>query len=263
VGSKHLVALEICESVVASNEPVSGLTVSVPVGLMRFWIGRWRAAADEAEDLGLGSNIPYRYWQKNIELPEEIIRAAKWFGTAEKLAKAVDTSRLVKFAKDGGRHIAAVDACRSSWPRFRHRPIHQSFVKWNVMLVEWCELVELTASELVQPQSPDAVATMELITQQLDRVRDGLGEAIVEEVKMVRRKRKADMRKKRTCSHCGKTGPLSEVSFAYCGGCRNSGVARKHWMRYCSEACQRAHWHAGHKDVCPLLCSFSFAPDDK
>ena len=229
------------------------MTVSVPVGLMRFWIGRWRGAAAEAEDLGLSSSIPYRYWQKNIELPEVVIRATKWFGTAEKLAKAVDTSRLVKFAKDGGRHIAAVDACRSSWPRFRHRPITQSFVRWNMLLVEWCELVELTASELVQPQSPDAVDTMELITQQLDRARDGHKEAIVEEVKMVKRERRADMLKKRTCSHCGTTGPLSQISFAYCGGCRHSGVARIDLPRYCSEACQHAHWLAGHKDECPCV----------
>ena len=182
VGSKHLVALEICESVVASNEPVSGLTVSVPVGLMRFWIGRWRAAADEAEDLGLGSNIPYRYWQKNIELPEEIIRAAKWFGTAEKLAKAVDTSRLVKFASDGERHIWAVEACRSSWPQFRHWSIQRSFVKWNMLLAEWCELVASTASDQVQAERPD-VATMDLITQQLDRAVDCLGDARAEKKK--------------------------------------------------------------------------------
>ena len=43
---------------------------------------------------------------------------------------------------------------------------------------------------------------------------------------MERRKRKADMLKKRTCSHCGKTGPLSRPSFAYCGGCRHPSVAR-------------------------------------
>ena len=87
VGSKHLVALKICESVVASNEPVSGLTVSVPVGLMRYWIGRWQAAAAEAAALGVSGDIPYQYWQKNIELPEVVIKAQKWFDTAEKLVK--------------------------------------------------------------------------------------------------------------------------------------------------------------------------------
>ena len=56
---------------------------------------------------------------------------------------------------------------------------------------------------------------------------------------------------KRTCSYCGTTGPLSQVSFAYCGGCRDSRVAREDRPRYCSEACQRAHWAAGHKDECP------------
>ena len=54
-----------------------------------------------------------------------------------------------------------------------------------------------------------------------------------------------------TCSYCGTTNPLSQVSFAYCGGCRHSGIARIDLPRYCSEACQRAHWHAGHKDECP------------
>ena len=62
---------------------------------------------------------------------------------------------------------------------------------------------------------------------------------------------RAIMLKKRTCSHCGRTGPLSQRSFAYCGGCRQPGVAREHWSRYCSEACQRAHWAAGHQDECP------------
>ena len=55
----------------------------------------------------------------------------------------------------------------------------------------------------------------------------------------------------KACSYCGTTGPLSQVSFAYCGGCRDSRVAREDRPRYCSEACQRAHWAAGHKDECP------------
>ena len=251
VGSKHLVALEICESVVASNEPVSGLTVSVPVGLMHFWIGRWRAAAAEAAALGMSGDIPYQYWQKNIELPEVVIKAQKWFDTAEKLIKKVAVTRLVKFTNDGERHIEAVEACRSSWPRFRHRHIQHSFVKWNMMLVEWCEFLESTASELVQAEKPHHVATMELIAQQLDIARDGLEDALVEELKIASRMRKADRLKKRTCSHCGKTAPITQISFAYCGGCRNSGVARIDLPRYCSEACQHAHWHAGHKHECP------------
>ena len=249
VGSKHLVVLEICADIVASNDPVPGLIVSPPVKLMRYWIGRWRAAAAEAAALGVSCDISYRFWQQNIELPEEVTTATRWFDTAEKLAKAVDPSRLVKFACDGERHVWAVEACRSSWPRFRHWSITQSFIKWNTLLVEWCELAS-TASDQVQAERPD-VATMDLITQQLDNARDVLEDAIADQKKMEKRVRKADMLKKRTCSHCGKTGPLSQLSFAYCGGCRHAGIARIDLPRYCSEACQSAHWAAGHKHECP------------
>ena len=121
VGSKHLVVLEICADIVASNDPVPGLIVSPPVKEMRQWIGRWESAAVEAETLGLGRDISFKYWQKNIELPEEVIKAQKWFDTAEKLVKKVEVTHLVKFTTDGERHLDAVDACRSSWPRFRHR----------------------------------------------------------------------------------------------------------------------------------------------
>ena len=118
-------------------------------------------------------------------------------------------------------------------------------LKWNSLLVRWSNTL--------------------LLVNGLDATK--LGCTIYQMALIVAEKQQAEFRaimlKKRTCSHCGRTGPLSQVSFAYCGGCRDSGVPRKHWMRYCSEACQRAHWHAGHKDVCPRLCSFSFAPDDK
>ena len=73
----------------------------------------------------------------------------------------------------------------------------------------------------------------------------------LKEGKECRRAMRAHMLMKRTCSYCGTTGPLSQVSFAYCGGCRDSRVAREDRPRYCSEACQRAHWAAGHKDECP------------
>ena len=245
-GCKHLFILETCASCVGSSHKLS---VSKCMDPIANWIGRWEAAAVEAETLGLGRDISYKYWQKNIELPEVFTKAQKWFDTAEKLAKAVDPSRLVKFACDGERHVWAVEACRSSWPRFRHWSITQSFIKWNTLLVEWCELAS-TASDQVQAERPD-VATMDLITQQLDNARDVLEDAIADQKKMERRVRKADMLKKRTCSHCGKTGPLSQLSFAYCGGCRHAGIARIDLPRYCSEACQRAHWAAGHKHECP------------
>ena len=237
VGSKHLVALrEICSDGRGSPESHAALTK------LTKWINRWRDAADEAETLGLDSDISYKYWHHNIELPEEVTEATRWFDTAEKLTTAVDTSRLVKFASEGERYIWALEACRSSWPRFRHWSIQRRFLKWNLLVAEWSELVKSTR--------PDH-ATMDLITQLLDRARDGLEDALVEQGKMRRLKSKADMLKKRTCSHCGTTGSLSQVSFAYCYGCRHPSVARADRPRYCSEACQHAHWHAGHKDKCP------------
>ena len=57
--------------------------------------------------------------------------------------------------------------------------------------------------------------------------------------------------KKRTCSQCGTTVPLSARAFPYCGGCRRSSVARKDRPRFCGFECQRAHWVAGHMYECP------------
>ena len=259
VGFKHLVAFETCANYVATNgclkptcaggseipweKLISAPTLAQLKRLMdqgeamivplRQWIGRWRAAAAEAETLGLGRDISYKYWQKNVELPEVVIRAIKWFDTAERLAQAVDVSRLMKFATDGRRHIEAVRACLSI-PKFRRWSIQRSFVKWSLLVVRWVD----QAQQAEGPESPDDSTTLEIIT-------------LYERMKMERRAKKADRLKKRTCSHCGKKAPLSQLSFAYCGGCRHSGVAREHWTRYCSEACQSAHWAAGHKDECP------------
>ena len=63
--------------------------------------------------------------------------------------------------------------------------------------------------------------------------------------------RQAILLKKRTCSMCGKTAPNSSRAFAYCGGCRHASIPRVDRPRYCSEACQRAHWLAGHMHECP------------
>ena len=57
--------------------------------------------------------------------------------------------------------------------------------------------------------------------------------------------------KKRMCSQCGTTVPLSARAFAYCAGCRHESVARKDRPRFCSVECQRAHWVAGHMHACP------------
>ena len=244
-GAKHLFILETCASCVGSSDSSHQLSVSKCMDPIANWIGRWEAAAVEAESLGLGRDISYKYWQKNIELPEVFTRATKWFVTAQKLAEAVDTQRLRKFITDGERHADAVEACWSSWPQARRLSIEQCVVEWHVLLSQWLQVVFPNRADL---------PTKEPISQQLKkRSHDGLNgpAGMYEEMKKERRARRADMRKKRTCSYCGKTGPPSQVSFAYCGGCRHSRVARVHWTRYCSEACQRAHWHASHKDECP------------
>ena len=232
-GAKHLFILETCASCVGSSDSSHQLSVSKCMDPIANWIGRWEAAAVEAESLGLGRDTSYKYWQKNIELPEVVERACKWFDTAERLAQAVDVSRLMKFATDGRRHIEAVRACLSI-PKFRRWSIQRSFVKWSLLVVRWVD----QAQQAEGPESPDDSTTLEIIT-------------LYERMKMERRAKKADRLKKRTCSHCGKKASLSQLSFAYCGGCRHSGVAREHWARYCSEACQHAHWAAGHKDECP------------
>ena len=48
--------------------------------------------------------------------------------------------------------------------------------------------------------------------------------------------------RRRVCAHCAKRADLSEPRYLVCSGC---GAAR-----YCSEACQRAHWAKPQKE-CP------------
>ena len=69
--------------------------------------------------------------------------------------------------------------------------------------------------------------------------------------KAARRKLREKQLRKRTCWVCAKTAPLSSHAFAYCGGCRHASIPRVDRPRYCSEACQRAHWLAGHMHECP------------
>ena len=92
----------------------------------------------------------------------------------------------------------------------------------------------------------------------LPEAEERLQQAVItaEETAQLFRKYKAKMRKlrakqlcKRTCWVCAKTVPLS--SHAFGGGCRHASIRRVDRPRYCSEACQRAHWAAGHKDECP------------
>ena len=48
--------------------------------------------------------------------------------------------------------------------------------------------------------------------------------------------------RRRVCAHCFKRADLSEPRYLVCSGCGEA--------RYCSEACQRAHW-AEHQKKCP------------
>ena len=76
--------------------------------------------------------------------------------------------------------------------------------------------------------------------------------AVLREYKAARRKLREKQLRKRTCCVCAKTVPLTSHAFAYCGGCRHASIRRVDRPRYCSEACQRAHWLAGHMHFCPL-----------
>ena len=69
---------------------------------------------------------------------------------------------------------------------------------------------------------------------------------------------RAKQRIKRTCAVCGETAPLSSHAFAYCGGCRHASIPRVDRPRYCSEACQRAHWAAAPPLVGPRCGSAGF-----
>ena len=236
VASKHLVAIENCMSVDASDPEMTQI-FQEGASEIREWIGRWRDAPTEAASLGLGGDISHKYWQQNIMLPEEVTKARKWFAMAKQLVKKFPLPRtsIIK----GHTLITAVAKCRSSWPRYRRLSIARRFHKWSLLLAQWahtsayfskCEFEALyLTSTTAQAEAQAALTGVE--KQQAEF--------------------RAIMLKKRTCAHCGTTGPLSQRSFAYCGGCRDLGVARVDWTRYCSEACRRAHWLAGHKDECP------------
>ena len=64
------------------------------------WLGRWQRARAEAEAVGLDGSITYDYWKKNIQLPDEVVKAYKWFDTVERVIKTadLDATRIVKFA---------------------------------------------------------------------------------------------------------------------------------------------------------------------
>ena len=245
VASKHLLVIETCARVDADSMDITSR--------LRKWIGHWRAAASEAATLGLSGDISHKYWQQNIMLPEEVTKARNWFAMAKKLVKRDPSVISENLIKNGRKYYAAVAECRSSWPRYRRLSIARRVYKWSLLLAQWVYALLLVN---LREKASDAAELGALITKFASEIRVRL-EAVhaAQVVIMWSEKYQAAIRtmmlQKRTCAHCGITGPLSQVSFACCGGCRDSGLGREHWTRYCSEACQRAHWLAGHKEECP------------
>ena len=251
---KHLAAVETCENAFAASGLPWHPEARDRIGMFHVFVKYWRGAAADAAALGLGGDISCAYYGNHIEPPEEVIMAQKWFETAEKVTKAVDLlpfARLAKFTTDGSRHINAVEACRSSWPRARYLSIERRFHKYRLLVEQWSHMAGLMVLAKARENHSDA-ATIEAITATHNRTRDSIrkAEAMILETKKRRRAIRANMLKKRTCTMCGKTAPNSSPSFAYCGGCHGFRL-RECIPRYCSEACQRAHWAAGHKDECP------------
>ena len=243
VASKHLLVIETCARVDADSMDITSR--------LRKWIGHWRAAASEAATLGLSGDISHKYWQQNIMLPEEVTKARNWFPMAKKLVKRDPSIISEKLIKNGRKYYAAVAECRSSWPRYRRLSIARRASKWSLLVAQWVYALLLVD---LRRKASDAAELRALITKLAVHRLKALRAA--QEVFMWSEKHQAAVRtvmlQKRTCAHCGITGPLSQVSFACCGGCRDSGLGREHWTRYCSEACQRAHWLAGHMHFCPL-----------
>ena len=211
--SKHLFILETCASCVGSSHKLS---VSKCMDPLANWIGRWEAAAADAETVGLGRDISYKYWQKNIELPETVVKVQKWFDTAEKVANsnAMDPPRLRKLIKDANHRVASCEI-RARPTRARKLLVGQLMDKWKFLVRNWASKIK---------------------SMELEKKRNDL---IMKKIK------------KRRCSICGISAPYSSRALDYCGGCRHPSVARADRPRYCSVECQRTHWAAGHKDECP------------
>jgi len=251
---KHLAAVETFENAFAASGLQLHPEARDRIGFFHIFVKYWRDAAANAAALGLGGDISCAYYGEHIELPEEVMVARKWFETAVTLtdAEQVNLCHIEKFITTGRDHVYAINACRRFWPRARYLSIDRLYYACGLQVWEWTHMSVVTAREIARVNGSDA-ASIEAISQSEELAREKLEEArnIFRQMKKDRRAIRACMLKKRTCSHCGKTAPLSQLSFAYCGGCRHSGVAREHWTRYCSEACQSAHWAAGHKDECP------------
>ena len=251
---KHLAAVETFENAFAASGLQLHPEARDRIGFFHIFVKYWRDAAANAAALGLGGDISCAYYGHHIELPEEVMVARKWFETAVRLTTAdlINRNRVEKFVLAGANHVHAIDECRSSWPRARRLSMERVYLQSNLYVAQWVHMLAIMDSEMAYRNGSDA-ASIETLDQRAEVTSGQVTEArdLFRQGKKNIRAIRACMLKKRTCAHCGTTGPLSQISFAYCGGCRDSGVARKHWMRYCSEACQRAHWHAGHKDECP------------
>ena len=173
-------------------------------------------------------------------VPEMFTKTAEWFRAARKSIQAMDQldhELLAIFARDAGRFVVRVNALSPSWPQGARGTIRGRLVKWEELHTRWVA----TEAEIRRcPPKPT------LAYQQ--RVRE-----LAEHAQAAQQRYRATQRKKRTCSQCGTTVPPSFRAFPYCGGCRVPEVRRIDRPRYCSEACQRAHWLAGHAIVCPCM----------
>ena len=170
-------------------------------------------------------------------LPDAFTEAANWFRAAPrsgfKPRSGAGQRGLEAIAVLGRRHLEAVDACRSSWPRDARGTIQGYYIKWSVLQSRWAAAAGVEV-ELGFPftGTMPGIDSLYLWRRAQEYYR-------------------GQQQFKRTCLMCGKTAPLSSSAFCYCSGCRRADVARSRWARYCSEACQRAHWLAGHADECP------------
>ena len=254
--AKHLVVLETVVSVAAFDERTRGLSrVAVR---FREWLGRWKDAATEVGACGVDpAYVPHNDWKLHIQLPGVFVKARKFFDILEKMTHDQVLRHLSKYIITGNRHIEAVEACKGSWPLFRRAMITRRVARWMEKIAMFVvfekSLVAETVMEEVGPNPQDEAVAMTKIDAALEDM-----ESEHEQLKALRaltKKKISEMKesqlKKRTCSMCGKTTPKCFDSLLYCGGCRHPSVARADRPRYCSEACQRAHWLAGHKNECP------------
>ena len=192
------------------------------------------------------------------ELPEAFTAAVKWFRTANGLlimvqgeAPPARMKTLLTLADKGSEQIQAVQATRSSYPPGSRATIAWRCLKWKDELSCW-EVAALEAALHVLREARIGVKMRDTEKRLVEAKssRDKMRSQL-ERFKPTWLKHRAEQRKKRTCSHCGTTAPLSSRAFPYCGGCRHSAVPHVDRPRYCSEECQRAHWLAGHCHECP------------